>query len=55
MRPQTQETIADVRDDWKANLTSNFDTAKKLLDAIKPVEMPEVHGGGIGQKVFPVK
>ena len=34
---------ADVRDDWKANLTSNFDTAKKLLDAIKPVEMPEVH------------
>ena len=21
---------ADVRDDWKANLTSNFDTAKKL-------------------------
>lgn len=34
---------ADVRDDWKANLTSNFDATKKMLDAIKPVEMPNVH------------
>ena len=34
---------ADVRDDWKANLISNFDATKKMLDAIKPVEMPEVH------------
>lgn len=34
---------ADVRDSWKENLTSNFDATKKMLDAIKPVEMPDVH------------
>lgn len=34
---------ADVRDDWQANLTSNFDATKKMLDAIKPVEMPKVN------------
>lgn len=38
---------ADVRDDWKGNLTSNFDATKKMLDAIKPVAMPEVHAPGL--------
>lgn len=38
---------ADVVDYWKANLTSNFDATKKMLDAIKPVEKPEVHAPGL--------
>ena len=38
---------ADVRDSWKENLNSNFDATKKMLDAIKPLEMPDIHAPGL--------
>lgn len=31
---------ADLRDGWKAQLESNFETASKLLNAMKPVTIP---------------
>ena len=37
-----KKITADVRDEWKEMLQSNFDSAKKMLDALKPVEIPKV-------------
>lgn len=34
---------ADVKDDWKQMLSGNFDSAKRMLQAMKPVEMPRVN------------
>ena len=47
MRPQTQETIAGRRATGTA--------CSQIPQKNRKLEMPEVHGGGIGQKVFPVK
>ena len=45
MRPQTQETIAGRRATGTA--------CSQIPQKNRKLEMPEVHGGGIGQKVFP--
>lgn len=37
---------ADVKEDWKQVLTANFETGKKMLDAMKPVEKPNVQRPG---------
>lgn len=37
-----RKITADVRDEWKEMLQSNFDSAKKMLVALKPVEIPKV-------------
>ena len=34
---------ADVKDDWKQMLSGNFESAKRMLQAMKPVEMPRVN------------
>lgn len=47
MRPQTQETIAGRRATGTA--------CSQIPQKNRKLEMPEAHGGGIGQKVFPVK
>lgn len=33
---ETKRITADVKDDWKEMLMSNFERAKKMLDALKP-------------------
>lgn len=43
---------ADVREDWKASLKGNFDSAKRMLLAMKPVEMPEVKKPGTATGKF---
>lgn len=42
-----KKITADVEGDWKDMLTSNFDSAKKMLDALKPIEMPKVNTPGV--------
>ena len=41
-----KKITADVRDEWKEMLQSNFDSAKKMLDALKPLDMPKVKTPG---------
>lgn len=41
-----KKITADVEGDWRDMLTSNFDSAKKMLDALKPLDMPKVKAPG---------
>ena len=50
---------ADVKDDWKEILVSNFENGKKMLEAMKPVHKPVVvkplGGGGAEMKWEDIK
>lgn len=35
-----KKITADVKEQWKETLTSNYDNGKKMLEALKPVEKP---------------
>ena len=38
-----KKITADVKEQWKEVLISNFDNGKKMLEALKPVEKPKIN------------